>query len=59
METNFERIKNGTEEDMVDEFEKVIRWARNLTHKEWYAITNDVHGGLRHFIRETLAHPAK
>lgn len=59
METNFERIKKGTEEDMVDEFEKVIRWARNLTPKEWDAITHDVRGGLRHFIRETLAHPVK
>ena len=57
METIFKRIKSGTVEDMVDEFEKVIRWARELKPDEWYAINHDVHGGLRHFIRETLERP--
>ena len=57
METRFEHILNGTEDDLVDELERVIKWARSLTPRQWAAINNDVRGGLRHFIREAMEQP--
>jgi len=51
--SNFDRILNGTEEDLVDELEKAITWARELDEDQWNDILNS-RGGLRGFIRETM-----
>lgn len=50
---HFDRIRNGTNEDIVEELEKAIVWARSLTGRQWNAITNSP-GGLKAFIRETM-----
>ena len=57
MQTYFEKIMNGTRADLTDELEKAIRWAHNITDKEWTQI-NNAPGGLRRFIRETMERPA-
>ena len=51
--SNFDRVLNGTREDLVDELEKAIKWARALSAKEWDSIVNGP-GGLRGFIVETM-----
>lgn len=50
---NFDRVLNGTREDLVGELEKAIVWARELSEKEWDSIVNSP-GGLRGFIYETM-----
>lgn len=50
---HFDRIRNGTNEDIVEELEKAITWARDLPAKQWKAITSSP-GGLKAFIRETM-----
>ena len=52
-QSHFDRILNGTKDDLVDELERVITWARGLTEAEWRAIMNSS-GGLKQFIRDTM-----
>lgn len=53
MQTYFERIMNGTKEDVVDELESAIRWARGLSEEQWEAILR-FPGGLRAFIYNAM-----
>lgn len=57
-QSRFDRIRNGTEEDVVDELEKVIEWAWKLPKKQREAIINS-NGGLRQFIRDVMEHPCE
>ena len=52
-QTHFERIMNGTKEDVVNELEAAIRWARDLSEGQWKTILSNP-GGLRAFIYETM-----
>lgn len=37
--THYERLMNGTKEDMVNEIVLVAKWARNLSSADWNNIT--------------------
>ena len=52
-QSRFDRIQNGTKEDVVDELEKVITWAWKLPKKQQEAIIAR-NGGLRQFIRDVM-----
>ena len=58
METHFDRVVNGTKDDLLDEFEKAIVWARCLTPTLWNAIVSSP-DGLRGFIRDAMDLPVK
>lgn len=51
--THYERLINGTKEDLVAELVLVAEWARELYATDWYNITHSP-GGLRQFVRDTL-----
>lgn len=52
-QSRFDRIQNGTKEDVVDELEEVIKWAWKLPKKQREAIIAR-NGGLRQFIRDVM-----
>lgn len=56
-QTHFDRVLNGSKEEIVDELEKAIRWARKLPAKQWEMIEKS-EGGLRAFIYETMGSEA-
>lgn len=51
--SHFDRVLSGTRDDLVDELEKAIKWARALSEKEWDSIVSGP-GGLRGFIFEAM-----
>jgi hypothetical protein len=51
--THFEKIKYGSENDIVDELEAAIKWARGLNVRDWNLI-NKSRDGLRGFIRKCM-----
>lgn len=51
--THYERLMNGTKEDLVAELVLVAEWARALSATDWHNITHSP-GGLRQFVRNTL-----
>lgn len=51
--THYERLMNGTKEDLVAELVLVAEWARKLKESDWYNITHSP-GGLKQFVRKTL-----
>lgn len=51
--THYERLMNGTKEDLVAELVLVAEWARELSASDWYNIKHSP-GGLRQFVRDTL-----
>ena len=58
METYFDRVLNGTKDDLLDELEKAIIWGHCLTPALWNAIVSSP-GGLRGYISEVMDLPAK
>lgn len=57
MKTYFDLIKNGTEEDIVEEIVKAMEWARYLSPAEWFAITHDADSGLHGVVKRILSCP--
>lgn len=51
--TLYEKLSNGTKEDLVNELVLVAKWARNLSNEDWNNITTGW-GGLEKFVRDTL-----
>lgn len=51
--THYERLMNGTKEDLIAELVLVAKWARNLPSKDWTNILWST-DGLEGFVRETL-----
>ena len=49
--TYYEKLANGTKEDLINELVLVITWARGLSNRDWRDI-NSV--GLEQFVRDTL-----
>lgn len=56
--THYERLINGTKEDLIKEFAEVAKWARHLPSKEWTSILWST-DGLEGFVRETLDNEVK
>ena len=56
--TYYERLMNGTKEDLVAELVLVAEWARALSAIDWYNITHGP-GGLRQFVRDSLNNEVK
>ena len=56
--THYERLMNGTKEDLITELVKVAHWARNLPSKDWTSILWST-DGLEGFVRETLDNEVK
>lgn len=53
--TLYEKLITGTKEDLINEFVLAIKWARELSKKDWYHITHDISGcGLERLVKETL-----
>lgn len=57
MATYFDLIKSGTDEYVIEELVKIMRWARCLTKAEWNAINADTGGGLRSVVRNVMSQP--
>lgn len=51
--THYEKLMNGTKEDMVHELVLAIKWARELPEKDWKCIVNGWRG-LEGFVQDTL-----
>lgn len=51
--TRYEKLINGTKEEMVNEFVAAIKWARELPEKDWKCLTTGW-PGLEGLVRETL-----
>lgn len=51
--TRYEKLINGTKEELVNEFVLVAKWARGLSNKDWNVITTGW-GGLEKFVEDTL-----
>lgn len=53
--TLYEKLITGTKEDLINEFVLAIKWARELSKKDWYNVTHDIDGdGLERLVKETL-----
>lgn len=51
--TLYEKLMNGTKEDLIHEFVLVAKWARELSNADWNSITIG-QGGLEKFVQDTL-----
>ena len=51
--THYERLMNGTKENLIAELVAVAKWARHLPSKDWTSILWST-DGLEGFVRETL-----
>lgn len=56
--THYERLMNGTKEDLIKEFVEIAKWARHLSSKDWTSILWS-EGGLENFMREVLDNEVK
>lgn len=52
--TNIDRILRGDKEALVNEIHDIVKWARELTGKEWWNMNHDSDGGLRGVIRRIV-----
>lgn len=53
--THYEKLMNGTKEDMINELVLAIKWAHELPAKDW----NCIKGDLKQFVRDVLNANAK